>query len=83
MVPSNRFKSLDEVKENKIQVIGEEKLKAVLKKLPKGDTVSWLGPDWLENWQTSYCNLELPPQEIINKIKLFCEKINLNLQVTD
>jgi len=80
---TNRFKSLDEVKENKIWVIGEKKLMAVLKKLPKSDTVTWFGPVWLANWGTSYGNLELPPQEIIDKIKLFCEKINLNLQVTD
>ena len=56
---------------------------AVLKKLPKDETVTWIGPDWLENWQNNYGNLRLPQQEIINKIKLFCEKINLNLQVTD
>ena len=80
---TNRFKSLGEVKENKIQVVGEEKLMAVLKKMPKDDNVTWIGPVWLENWQTNCGNLELPPYEIKNKIKLFCEKINLRLQVTD
>ena len=80
---TNRFKSLDEVKKNKIQVVGEEKLMAVLKKLPTGDTVTWIGPVWLENWQNNYGNLELPPQEIIYKIKLFCETIDLSLQVTE
>ena len=80
---TNRFKTLDEVKENKIQVVGEKKLMAILKKFPKGDTITWLGPVWLTNWGTSYGNLELPPQEIIYKIKQFCEKINLDLQVTD
>ena len=80
---TNRFKSLDEVKGNKIQVIGEKKLMAVLKKFPEGDTLTWIGPMWLANWGTNYGNLELPPQEIIVKIKQFCEKINLDLQVTD
>lgn len=80
---TNRFKSLDEVKENKIQVIGEEKLMAVLKKLPKSDTITWIGPMWLAAWQTTYGNLNLPPQEIIDIIKQFCAKIDLILQVTD
>jgi hypothetical protein len=80
---TNRFKSLDEVKENKIRVTGEEKLMVVLKKLPKDDTLTWIGPMWLAAWQTTYGNLNLPPQEIIDKIKQFCEKINLSLQVTD
>lgn len=80
---TNRFKSLDEVKGNKVQDISEEKLMAVLKKFPEGDTLTWIGPMWLAAWQTTYGNLNLPPQEIIDKIKQFCEKINLNLQVTD
>ena len=79
---TNRFKTLYEVKGNKVRVIGEEKLMAVLKKLPKSDTLTWIGPMWMAAWQTSYGNLDLPPQEIIDKIKQFCTKIGLNLQIT-
>ena len=64
---TNRLKTLDEVKENKIQVTGEEKLMMVLNKLPKSDTLTWKGPMWLTSWQTTFGNLDLPPQEIVEK----------------
>ncbi len=81
---TNRFKSFEEVTGNKVRVIGEKKLMMVLKKLPKGDSITWIGQGWLARcWGTNYGNLELPSQEIIEKIKQFCAKIDLIIQVTN
>ena len=84
MIGTNAQKALVQVTTNPISVIGEDSLKVILKKLPQGEEIIWLGQLWLEkNWRSNYENLMLPPRKIQIDIKEFCDSRNLKLIIEE
>jgi hypothetical protein len=84
LIGTNRLKSYEEVKTNKVIVTGEDSLKMVLDKFPANEMITWIGPGWIERcWDDNANDLSLPPQEILNDIKEYCISHKLTLQITD
>ena len=84
LIGTSRIKTYEEVTSSKMMVTGELKLKEILRLLPEGEQVTWIGKGWLERcWQGNYNNLELPPDMIIEEMRQYCKEINIILYVTD
>ncbi len=82
MEATDRTKSLSEVSTNFLRVPGEISLEQVLRRFPKGETITLLGPGWLSNcWQSSYGNLSLPAEEEIARIAACCDRQVLVFQI--
>jgi hypothetical protein len=65
-----------------IKVFGKEKLKAVLHKLPAGESVFWAGEGWLQiTWGGNYSNLQLPPASIVTELQQYATQAGLNISV--
>jgi len=83
LIGTSRLKTYEDVV-NSISVIGEENLKKVLSRFPEGENIMWIGEGWLKRcWQSGYKDLTLPPNEIIEEIKQYCNEQKLILYVTD
>jgi hypothetical protein len=90
LVGTNRIKTYNEVTSNihseihLITVKGIDNLKLVLARFPENEYITLIGKGWLQScWGGNYGNLQLPPQNFIDDITLFCSQKKLNLQVTD
>ncbi len=90
---TNRLKGYEEIvsAENvvaetdwvKLSVGGTENLKAVLNRLPEGETVTWIGGRWLEAAGAPAGNIQLPGPEMIQEIERHCLDLGARLQVAD
>lgn len=84
LIGTNTLKTLSQVKNNPIRVVGEDSLKSILNKLPSGEEIMWIGQQWLnETWSSDYGNLKLPPRSIQIEIKEFCDTKNLKLTIAE
>ena len=79
---TDRTKNFSEVTTTFLMVPGENSLEQLLKRFPKGETITLLGPGWLSNcWKSSYGNLSLPPEEDIVRIAKCCDTQSLVFQL--
>lgn len=84
LVGTNAVKTLSQVKANPISIIGEDSLKAVINKLPKGEEVFWIGKLWLENtWRSGSGDIKLPPRIIQLEIKEYCDSKDIKLIIEE
>lgn len=89
LTSTNRLKSLSEVtssngQEVLIRVTGVDSAKMVLNKFPQREAITLIGQGWLQNaWQGQYGNLQLPPQTIIDQLKLFATQKSLTFTVAN
>lgn len=84
LIGTNALKSYSQVTTNKISVIGEDSIKVILNKLPAGEEIFWIGPQWLQSSYFSDPNVfSLPPRNIQIEIKEFCDNKNLKLYIAD
>ena len=82
MEATDRTKSFSEVITTFLTVPGESILEQLLRRFPKGEIITMLGPGWLSNcWQSSYGNLSLPPEEEITCIATCCDRQDLVFQL--
>jgi hypothetical protein len=65
----------------KISVQGTEDLKALLRRLPEGETVTWIGAGWLEAAGTTSGDIRLPDGETIDEIRGWCQEQGIQLSV--
>ena len=81
---TNRLKSYNEVISGDLVADSLDSLKLILNRLQEGEAITWLGRVWLERcWQKDYYNLSLPPEEILNEVKQYCNYHNLILEVVE
>ena len=82
---TNRIKSYNEVIHNDYVVFGTDSLKMLLACLPEGESIFWLGRDWLERcWGGQpYGELTVPVPDIVDEIEDFCSDHGLDLSVAD
>ncbi len=84
LIGTNAVKTIFQIKNNPISVIGEDSLKALLSKMPKEEEIFWIGQLWLvNNWQSDYENIDLPPRIIQLEIKEFCDTRDLKLTIEE
>lgn len=90
MLGTNRTKTYQEVVTNPVSamrlitVTGIDSLKMVLAKFPEDEFITWPGKVWLQKcWIAEYGDLQLPPQNFIDDISLYCSQKKLNLQVIE
>jgi hypothetical protein len=53
----------------RLSASGAEELKALLSRLPDGESVTWLSRDWLEQMGVSAGSIRLPDKAMINEIE--------------
>jgi hypothetical protein len=85
---TNRLKTVDEITTGqdmldtggwvKVSVVGLDTLKAVLRRLPVGESVFWVGGRYL-----FFDRLSLPPQAVIDELQVYCQELGLDLSVVE
>jgi hypothetical protein len=65
----------------KIHVVGVEKVKAVLSRVPEGEFVSWNEGQFVLPTEQAVVKLILPPEDIVNEIKDHAEQCGLDFMV--
>lgn len=79
---TNRIKNTEEVWANNYAVDGREQLKLLLRRLPRGQEVLWLGPEWTsDNFDSPVNSFEFPPLLTQYDINEFCEMQSLTLTI--
>ena len=88
---TNRLKTYEEIvpAENvasesgwvRISATGTEELEALLGQLPPGESVTWIGGDWLEQMGTPRGTIRLPDQDVIDEIAGYCRQLGVTLSV--
>jgi hypothetical protein len=67
----------------KLSVQGMENLRAVLNRLPPGETVIWISEAWLDRVGGARGEFRLPGPEQLQEIESHCRRVGLQLQVAD
>jgi hypothetical protein len=88
---TNRNKTLEEITTGQSEVteggwvnlkaVGLDEIKDILSRVPEGQWVSWSSGKFVAEPGGSEIKLELPTQNIIEKVQAHAEKCELNLQV--
>jgi hypothetical protein len=88
---TNRNKTLEEIVSGdnieskdgwvKIHVVGVEKIKGVLSRVPEGEFVSWNEGKFVLPTEQAFAELILPPEDIVNEIKDHAEQCGLDFMV--
>jgi hypothetical protein len=91
---TNRLKTLEEILTGEkevctdgwvsITVRGEGPLKSVLRGLPRGEQVTWVGPEWLTQVGADEGMVEaikLPDPATVAEIEAFCRELGVNMHV--
>ena len=91
MTGTNRLKTYEEIvsAENavdesgwvRISATGTEGLKALLSQLPDGESVTWIGSDWLEQMGMPGGSFRLPNNDVIDEIERYCRRAGVELSV--
>jgi len=89
IIGTNRIKTIEEVTSKgdftsetgwvKIQVVGADAIKAVLSRLPEGESVFWC--DELHIGQSTETDLQLPPEQIAGAIEEYANQCGLDFVV--
>jgi hypothetical protein len=59
-----------------------DSLKFTFSRFQEGEVIAWLSRDWLERcWQKDFYDLSLPPEEIIDGLRQYCNENHLSLEV--
>jgi len=67
----------------KLSVGGTGNLRAVLSRLPEGETVIWISEHWLERVGAPQGKIRLPDAELLEEIESHCRRLGIQLQVAD
>jgi hypothetical protein len=88
---TNRLKTYEEIvsAENAVSEIGwvrvsataTEGLKGLLSQLPDGESVTWIGEEWMEQMGVPGGNIQLPDNEVIDEIERYCRQEGVELSV--
>ena len=88
---TNRLKTLEEIVAAedtagesgwvKVSVSGTKALKAVLDQLPRGERVTWIGGEWLEQMGMPAGDIRLPDRDILDEIEGYCRQLGIELSV--
>ena len=89
---TNRSKTLEEIisDENimtgegwvKITVQGVDGIKTVLSQLPSQENIFWNGAPGSSPSQLEEISITLPPQEMIDEVQEYCQRLGLELHVS-
>ena len=90
---TNRLKTVEEITTGeatltadgwvRISVQGVDAIQDVLRRLPQGEMVFWIGRRWLGRAQVPAGDITLPPQETIAAIQEYCKQLGITLQVSE
>ena len=88
---TNRLKTYEEIvsAENTVDESGwvsvsasrTEGLKTLLSQLPEGESVTWIGEDWLAQMGMPAGNIRLPDNDVIDEIERYCRQVGVELSV--
>ncbi|HVG21158.1 MAG TPA: hypothetical protein VNI02_19075 [Blastocatellia bacterium] len=84
LVGTNRSKTYEEIMLNKVVRIGDAALKSELKRLPRGEEVSWMSdaPANIEKPKSGqWIDLKMPSRRRIKSIKAYCDKLGIKLKL--
>lgn len=84
LIGTNAVKSLSQVKNNPIRIVGEDSLRILLTKLREEEEIFCIGKQWLiSTWNSDKGNIKLPPRDIRLYIKEFCSIRAHKLQIVE
>ena len=88
---TNRLKTHDEIvsAENvlsasgwvKVSVSGTEALRTLLSQLPRGEIVTWIRKDWLEQVGVPAGSIRLPDKDLIGEIERYCRRLGIEITI--
>ncbi len=88
---TNRLKTYEEIvsAENavdesgwvRVSAAGTEGLKALLSQLPDGESVTWVGEDWMGQMGVEWGSVRLPDKDVIDEIERYCHQAGVELSV--
>ncbi|MGD8474997.1 MAG: hypothetical protein PVH59_12825 [Anaerolineae bacterium] len=88
---TNRLKTYEEIvsAENavdesgwvSVSANGTEGLKALLSQLPDGESVTWIGGEWMEQMSVPRETIRLPDKAVIEEIERYCRDLGVELSV--
>ena len=64
-----------------VSATGTDELKALLSQLPDGESVTWIGRDWLEQMGVPGGDIWLPPGHVMDEIERHCRQAGVRLSV--
>ena len=89
---TNRLKTLEEIVAAediagesgwvKVSVSGTEALKAVLDQLPRGERITWISGEWLEQVGGPAGDIQLPGETVIGEIEGYCRQLGIALTIS-
>jgi len=65
----------------KVSASGTEDLKALLGQLPRGERVTWISEEWLEQVGGQAGNVRLPDKTVISGIERYCRQLGIALSI--
>ena len=65
----------------KVSVSGTEDLKAVLGQLPRGEVVTWISEEWLEQVGAPAGRIRLPGKDVLYEIENYCRRLGIELAI--
>lgn len=77
LMGTNRSKTYEEVAENDLLVSGMSNLRALIDRLPAGESIVLLDDSRLVDESGTTYFLESPPDAIVEEIALYCQKAGL------
>lgn len=91
MTGTNRLKTYEEIvsAENavdesgwvRLSATGTEGLKSLLSKLPDGESVTWIGREWMEQMGVPGGSFRLPSDDVLDEIERHCRQAGVELFV--
>ena len=65
----------------RVSATGTEELKALLSQLPDGESVTWIGGNWLEQTGGPGGSIQLPPESVMEEVERHCRQAGVSLSV--
>jgi hypothetical protein len=67
----------------RVSVVEVEKVKVLLSGLPPGEEMIWRGSRWFEEVGIQTTGLALPPMELVEDLKAYCQELEIILQLAE
>ena len=65
----------------KVSATGAQELKALLSQIPRGESVTWISKDWLEQVGVPAGSIRLPDKDLIGEIERYCRRLGIEITI--
>lgn len=80
MAGTDRIRTTEEILSNPYNVNGREQLKLLIRRLPLGEQIIWIGPEWINQYMEGLISIyEMPPLLTQYDIHTWCRRNVIDL----